>query len=387
MAEAARLHRPGVKILVLCYEYPPVGGGGGRVAAKVAEELATRGHEVRVHTAGLRHLPQRETIAGVEIFRSESFRKREDTCSVFEMGLYLLTNFFPVLFHARSWRPDVIHAHFAVPTGVLTMPVGWILGIPYVLTAHLGDVPGGVPEQTENLFRLVNPVARHIWSGAARTTAVSSHVSALAQKAYQVAPQIILNGVKPPEVLPTPTSHEVPRIVLLGRLSVQKNPLLALEALSLLRDLPWTLEVIGEGPLGPAMKEKAADLSLADRVIWRGWLSAAEVTQSLLAADILLMTSLHEGLPMAAVEALQCGVAIVGSRIPGLADVITDGKNGVFCDLTAAEFARQLRLLVEDPVHLMTLRKGSLEKSAEFDLARQVDAYEKVLLEAAGRKN
>ncbi len=376
-----------MKILVLCYEYPPVGGGGGRVAAKVAEELASRGHEVRVLTAGLRHLPKKETILGVEILRAESFRQREDTCSVFEMGLYLLTNFWPALKLTRSWRPDVIHAHFAVPTGVLAMPVGRILGIPYVLTAHLGDVPGGVPEQTANLFRLVNPIARHIWSGAASTTAVSSHVATLAKAAYQVVPQIILNGVKRASTVPTLTEHDTPRIVLLGRLSVQKNPLLAIESLALVKDLPWTFEVIGEGPLGVAMKEKATALGIENRITWRGWLSASEVSESLVASDILLMTSLHEGLPMAAVEALQCGVAIIGSRIPGLADVITEGKNGVFCDLIAVDFARELRRLIESPASLRALRQGSLEKSAEFDLERQVDAYEKVLLEAAHRKN
>src|SRR5688500_10286232 len=56
-----------MKILVLCYEYPPLGGGGGRMAKSIAEQLARQGHEVRVQTAGMRHLPARETIEGVEV--------------------------------------------------------------------------------------------------------------------------------------------------------------------------------------------------------------------------------------------------------------------------------------------------------------------------------
>lgn len=376
-----------MKILVLCYEYPPVGGGGGRVAEKVAEELARRGHEVRVLTAGLKHLPKREERNGVTILRAESFRQKEDTCSVPEMGLYLLTNFWPTLQLARTWRPDVIHAHFAVPTGVIAMPVGRLLGIPYVLTAHLGDVPGGVPEQTEHLFRLINPIAKRIWSGAARTTAVSSHVATLAARAYQVSPEIILNGVKR-NTLPVDFSEKVtPKIVMLGRLSVQKNPLIALEALARIKELPWSFEIIGEGPLGAEAREKAAELGIAHRIAWRGWLSAGEVSQSLLQADILLMTSLHEGLPMAAVEALQHGIAIVGSRIPGLADVISEGKNGTFCDLIADSFAQSLRKLLEDRPSLAKLRLGSLERSAEFDLDRQVDTYEKVLKHASLAKS
>src|SRR5438093_4928142 len=108
-----------MRILILCYEYPPVGGGGGRVAKTIGEEMVRRGHEVRFQTAGMKHLSKRETINGVEIFRTESFRKREDTCDVTEMGLFLLTSFWPTLHHIWGWKPDVIHAHFAMPTGLL----------------------------------------------------------------------------------------------------------------------------------------------------------------------------------------------------------------------------------------------------------------------------
>jgi glycosyltransferase involved in cell wall biosynthesis len=185
-----------MKILVLCYEYPPIGGGGGRVTAQVAKELARRGHEVRVITAGMPHLPRQFNDEGIEVYRERSFRRREDTCTVPEMGLYLLTNFLPSLRQARDWKPDVIHAHFAVPTGVLALALHLFTRKPYVITAHLGDVPGGVPEQTEGLFRLVNPFVRPVWRQCARVTAVSTFVGNLARKAYQVDPEVILNAVR-----------------------------------------------------------------------------------------------------------------------------------------------------------------------------------------------
>ncbi|MGC2577728.1 MAG: glycogen/starch synthase, partial [Terrimicrobiaceae bacterium] len=80
-----------MKILVLCYEYPPIGGGGGRIAAQVASSLARRGHAVRVLTGGMRHLPRREVRDLVEVVRPFSFRRREDTCTVPEMALYLVS--------------------------------------------------------------------------------------------------------------------------------------------------------------------------------------------------------------------------------------------------------------------------------------------------------
>jgi len=374
-----------MKILTLCYEWPPVGGGGGRVAMQVAEGLAQRGHQVKAYSAGLRHLARHEMARGVEVFRPESYRRREDTCSVPEMALYLLTGFLPAWREARTWKPDIIHAHFAVPTGVLAWALARLTGIPYVLTVHLGDVPGGVPEQTAGLFRLVDPFARRIWADAAAVTAVSSHVAALAQTAYGISGRVILNGTCPIG-LPEVSTHTPPRLLMVGRLSIQKNPLLAVRALALVRDLDWTLDVIGEGPLGDEMRHAIQAQGLAEKVRFRGWLAGAEVAQSMREADLLLMTSLHEGLPMVAVEALQHGLAIVGSDIGGMRDVVAAPDNGFLCPLTPEGFAAALREVMADPALLQKQRSASLAKARDFDLDRSVRSYEEALLDAARRK-
>jgi len=373
-----------VKILVLCYEYPPVGGGGGRVAAQIAAELVRKGHRVRVLTAGLKHLRKREIIDGVEILRIESYRRREDTCSVAEMGLYLATSWFPALRIAREFQPDVIHAHFAVPTGVLAWWLGWMLRCPYVLTAHLGDVPGGVPEQTSHLFALVDPGARRIWRSAKCVTAVSGYVTALAEKAYGIKARTIPNGVPPlgkAELRVNPR----PKVLFVGRLSVQKNSLLAVQALALVREFDWDFEVIGEGPLGDAMREEARRLGIENRTTFSGWLDGTEVARRMDDSDVLLMTSLHEGLPMVAVEALQHGLAIVGSEIGGMRDVV-DETNGFLCALNPEAFAQKLREILSNPALLENLRRASLIKAHTFDLSQIVGAYEQVLLEASSAK-
>ncbi len=368
-----------MNILVLCYEYPPVGGGGGRVASSVAEGLASRGHKVRVVTAGIKHLPRDTTLNGVRIFRPESFRKREDTCSVFEMGLYLATSLLPAWRLCKVWKPDVIHAHFVVPTGVLALALHLLTGIPYVLTAHLGDVPGGVPEQTDTLFTVLGPFIRPVWKCAAAITAVSGFVAALARKNCSASANIILNGVPMLPDTPSFTIGSPPRIVLLGRLSVQKNPLLAIRSLALLQDLPWHMEIIGEGPLSHDVFELINKHNLTDRISCTGWFDAPTVSLRLAESDILLMTSTSEGLPMAAIEAMRYGLAIVGSRIDGLADVISEARNGFFCDLTPESFAAALRSLLEFPERLRAMRLSSLEKVSDFNLSNRVTDYERIL--------
>lgn len=379
--------RPGrdeVKILLLCYEYPPVGGGGGRVAAQVAAKLALRGHQIRVVTAGMDHLPRREVRDRVEILRPRSFRRREDTCTVPEMGLYVATNLLPVLREARRWHPDVIHAHFAVPTGPVALATRLLTGVPYVLTAHLGDVPGGVPEQTDHLFRRLGPFLGPIWRKAQAVTAVSRFVADLAAKAYGVHPMVIHNGVESVAFAGFEI-HSPCRIVMAGRLSIQKNPLLAIAALALIKETDWSLDVIGDGPLRIEMEAAAQRLGVAGRVHLHGWLSESDVAQVMARCDILLMTSLHEGLPMVAIEALQWGLAIVGSQIGGLRDVVDEGRNGFLCELTATGFADKLKRLVTTPTLLEQMRRASREKAAQFDLERIVSAYEGVLQESSVR--
>jgi glycosyltransferase involved in cell wall biosynthesis len=367
-----------VRILVLCYEYPPIGGGGGRVAAQVAARLACRGHKVRVLTAGMRHLPRREVRDQIEILRPRSFRRRKDTCTVPEMGLYLLTNLVPVLREARSWRPNVVHAHFAVPTGPLALAAKAFAGIPYVLTVHLGDVPGGVPEQTDHLFRLLGPFVTPVWRRARFVTAVSRFVADLATRAYGVKPIVVPNGVEP-IAQPELRAHSPRRIVMAGRLSIQKNPLLAVKALTLIREMDWSFDVVGDGPLGPEVQALAQREGIGGRVTLHGWLPNAQVAQVMADADILLMTSLHEGLPMVAIEALQLGLAIVGSQIGGMRDVVEEGRNGFLCELSPAAFAQKLRALLEDAEMLERMRRASHEKARDFDLEKTVTAYEGVL--------
>jgi glycosyltransferase involved in cell wall biosynthesis len=374
-----------MKILVLCYEYPPVGGGGGRVAASVAEGLVQNGHEVRVVSAGLRHLPREAVVNGVTVLRPKSFRRREDTCSVPEMAFYLLTSFFPAWNKCRTWKPDVIHSHFVVPTGALAFALNKLTGIPYVLTAHLGDVPGGVPEQTDSLFRVLGPFIQPIWKRAVAVTAVSGFVAGLAAKNCGVRAAVVLNGVPmipPPAIL---QAGNPPRIIMLGRLSVQKNPLLAIQALALVKGLPWHFDVIGEGPLSEAMRNLVRSCALEDRVTFSGWLGGEEVSKRLAMADVLLMTSTSEGLPMAGIEALRHGLAIVGSRIGGLSDVIDDGANGLFCDLTPDAFAKSLRSILTDSDSLVRMRRASLSKALAFNLPDRVRDYEALLADAASR--
>lgn len=356
------------------------------MAKVVAEQLAARGHEVRVQTAGMRHLPARETSGGVEVFRTQSFRRHEDRCSVPEMGLFCATSFRPALRHCREWKPGVIHAHFAMPTGLLAWAVHRKTRVPYVLTAHLGDVPGGVPEQTDRLFRLVNPIAQKVWRDAAAATAVSSFVQALAIKACGRAVTRILNGIDMSDAPPAPASVSTPRrLVFIGRLNPQKCPLFLIDVLAGLSGIDWRLTLIGDGMLMNATRRQADFFKVTPRIEFTGWLKGADVHARLAGADLLLMPSSFEGLPVAAIEALKHGLAIAASDIPGVRDVVTDGLNGLRLPAGDADaWIGKISALLGDERRLLSMKIESRKKAAAFDLERIAAEYEAVLETACG---
>jgi len=236
-----------MRILVLVHEFPPVGGGGGRVAAVICGKLAERGHEVRVLTTHMKGLPYEERLDDFHIIRFRSLRTRPYQATFLSMAVYILAGLWVGLRLIGSFKPDVVHAHFAVPAGALAQMLSLVTGIPYVLTVHLGDVPGGVPEKTDEWFRWVYPFTPSIWRNASEIIAVSEFTRQLALKKYKENIQVVPNGVDLSASIPKRiVSNDPIRIVFAGRFMEQKNPLQFVHTLHELKELKWQAVMIGD---------------------------------------------------------------------------------------------------------------------------------------------
>lgn len=369
-----------MRILVLNYEFPPVGGGGGRVAEDVCRFLAKRGHTIRVQTAYIKGLPKIEERDGYTIYRSFSFRQRADTCTVWEMGAFVIMNLLPSMRHTLIWKPDVIHVHFAVPTGVISWLINRITGIPYVLTVHLGDVPGGVPEQTDHLFRIIKPLTVPIWRYAAAVTAVSDYIRRLALQSYDVSIETIHNGVDLSQCKQSPSNpHHPKRLVFAGRFNPQKNLFFLVDILERVSALDWHMDMLGDGPLMDAIKSKIEQANLADRIHLHGWVDPATVEMIMSQSDILFLPSLSEGMPVVGARALGHGLAILGSNIGGITDVVQNKLNGYLCPVNdTAAFEKALRNMLTSDERLKAMKQESRSMAPEFDLQNIARRYEQI---------
>jgi len=367
-----------MRILVLNHEFPPIGGGGGRAAEDICRGLTEWGHEIKVLTAHIKGLPREEERDGYFIVRLSSLRTQPYKASFLSMAAYVLAGLWTGRRLILSFKPQVIHAHFAVPAGALAWALSRFTGIPYVLTVHLGDVPGGVPEKTGGWFRWIYPFTRSIWRNANRIVAVSEFTRQLALKNYNVKIQVIPNGVDLSTVQPDLIHlNQPPRIVFAGRFMAQKNPLQVVQSLNQLKKIQWQCVMIGDGPLMQDVRRAVAESGLEGRFQFTGWIDPQEVLNWFDSSDILFMPSRSEGLPVVGVQALAKGLAIVASHVGGFVDLVDNNKNGYLIrQEDAGEFRTSLLGLLSDSNRLLSFRNASLEKAKYFEINQVVKEYE-----------
>jgi glycosyltransferase involved in cell wall biosynthesis len=175
---------------------------------------------------------------------------------------------------------------------------------------------------------------------------------------------------------------ERPTLVFAGRLTAQKALPVALRAVAAVDGVD--LVVAGDGPERAAVEQEARDLGLNGRVRFVGPLPRAGVLETLRAADAAVLSSSWENFPHAVVEALAVGTPVLGTDVGGVAEVVTDGENGLLVPVgdDAALAAAIERYLGDEPLR-ERLRAAAAPSVAAYARDALYDRLERVLLAAA----
>ena len=263
------------------------------------------------------------------------------------------------------------------------MVLSKVTDVPYVLTAHLGDVPGGAPEKTDRWFRWIYPFTPSIWESAARVVAVSEYTRQLALKHYPVDIRVIHNGFDLQDLKPEKIKiGDPPNVVWAGRFVPDKNPVQVVRTLAGLRDLDWNCVMLGDGPDRLQVKAEIKRYDLDDRIELPGWTSQEEVMACFAKSDVLFMPSFSEGLPIVGLQALVLGLAIVATRVGGFVELVDPGINGYLVeDAVGNGFSDPLSELLSNPEKLLSFRKASIKIADQFDIRQIVQSYNELFRE------
>lgn len=356
----------GLNILQLSYEYPPIGGGGSRVAFGLSRELASRGHQVHVVTMRYGDLPLRENLDGVTVHRVPCIRRSKFHCSLPEAGLYL-ARARPVLADlTKQHRFDVVHGHFILPGGI---NAGWLSrrsGLPYVLTAHGSDVPGYNPHRLHLAHSLSAPLWHRATRSAGSIICPSRSIEALVHARDAALPTTVIPyGFETGRYrLDRPRQK---RILTVSRLLRRKGVQDLIAAVSQ-TELPYEVHVVGDGPHLEVLRRLAR--TSATPVTFHGWLDnrSPELTSLYETSEIFVLPSEAENFPVSLMEAMAAGLAVVTSRGTGCAEVVGDA--GVLVGSgEPAELRDVLFRLTGDPQEVADLgrrARGRLERDLSW---------------------
>lgn len=325
MAEEPGLSDRGktMNILVLNYEYPPLGGGGAQVCRDLAEGMAQAGHRVTVVTMGYPGLPARQVKRGVEIFRLKCLRKKEHACKPWEACSYILAAERFLQKHLRGRSYDVCHTHFILPTGPVAEWVRDRYGIPYIITAHGSDVEGHNRKQSLKIMhRMLRPAWKRIVKKSYAVAAPSVYLQRLMNGVMKSRRYIwISNGIDIEKYKAEP-GCKTRSILLMGRMQESKNYQTVLRAVA---EIPpglrggWQVDILGDGPYRKNLEDLCASLGIEDCVRFRGWIEngSAEQLDYLRRASVFVSASRFENCPVSVLEAVAAGCRPLLSDIEG----------------------------------------------------------------------
>jgi glycosyltransferase involved in cell wall biosynthesis len=291
--------------------------------------------------------------------------------------LYQLIFFIEATILARHLERENVqhlHNHFVFGSATVAMLASHLTGIPYSFTLH---GPADLLEPYR--WRLDEKTAR------AKFVSVISHYARsqlmfFSDPAHWDKIEIIHCGVDPAlygrpagPLLPARRDGEI-RLVFVGRLAPVKGLRVLLAALAQLQDdLPdLHLVLVGDGPDRKRLETAAAPLG--DRVTFTGYLSQTEVAQAMQAADICVLPSFAEGVPVVLMEAMASRKPVIATQVAGVGELVEDGVSGFIVPPGDIEsLAARIRVLAGDAKLRVQMGKAGREKVvAEFDIADEV---------------
>jgi glycosyltransferase involved in cell wall biosynthesis len=316
--------RPPVNVLLVCYEFPPVGGGGSRVVAGLAQALVRQGYGVDVLTMAWRTREPRDCPPGVGLIEVPCTRRQVSCTSVWELMAYVPLLAAHVLLALGRRRYDVCNVHFIMPDGLVAWLLRLVTGRRFVVTAHGSDVPGYNPDRFVGWHRLLAPLWHRIVRTAEAVVCPSPTLERLIRAKVPMARTVVIpNGFD--ESRFAPDRPRRPRILVVSRLYRRKGVATVIEAFLGLATA-FELHIVGDGPELADLRARAGKRR---DIVFHGWIDNADARLRDLyeTSSIFALVSEAENFPLCLLEAMASGLAIVTSAGTGCADVV--GAAGV----------------------------------------------------------
>jgi glycosyltransferase involved in cell wall biosynthesis len=379
-----------MRILMLNYEYPPLGGGAGVITQHISEGLANKGHQITILTTWFDGQEDDLTTDNLRIIRLHSKRKCIFQSNPIEMLSWMFAAKKFLKKHLINEKYDFCFANFALPGGEVAYSMKLMFRLPYIILSHGHDIPWFMPEQMmwyhAFTYQWIRKITLHSKRNYVQSKDMKENIDNFIGKSFNYKNKIIHNGWNSSIFKADYTKRSKTFIVLFpGRLVKQKDPMSFLNAILIIKGkIPnFEVHILGDGKLRSKMESFVEKHKLEKTIIFKSWISKTEMLKEYQTAALTVLPSLNEGMSIATLEALACGQYVVVTKISNNEDLITAGVNGEFIGKkNPNEIAQKILDFYETKfVNNYKIDNESLKKyHTLFEWDNIVDEYESDLL-------
>lgn len=380
-------HGQALRILILTSSFPRfLGDSAGVFIWHLCKELQTLGLEIGVvapHDYGCK---RHEAWKGIEIFRFPYFYplKLQKLCygsgilkninknylAFIQLPFFIISEIHYALRITRRRRFDLVHAHWSLPQGLTGLWLRRFCGIPCVISMHGSDIYGLRAPLIRDLNRKVILESNACTANSKATADAAQKVTK--RKDISVIPMgVNVDFFESARRITNAPEASGPIILYVGRLIDWKGIQYLLDALPIVIAVhpKATLLIVGSGPSRNDLMELSSRLNLNDHVQFVDDISQKELLRYYSMADVFVLPSVvtdsgeTEGLGVVLLEAMACGVPVVGSAVGGIPDIVQDGETGLLAlQKHPEDLANKIHRLLTDE----DLRKKVIEKGFQF---------------------
>ncbi|GAB3141237.1 glycosyltransferase family 1 protein [Micromonospora sonneratiae] len=375
-------------------------GGQNTHVAELSVALATAGHDVRVYTRrdcaelpGTVRMLDGVAVVHVPAGPPEPIAKDELLPYMAEFGQWLADQW-----QGDEWVPDVVHAHFWM-SGLAAVAASQRTGVPVVQTYHaLGTVKRR--HQGSMDTSPANRVGYELELGRTVDRIVAQSQDEVRELIRMGVPwsrmTVVPSGVNDQNFSPVgPVAHRDggrPRILSVGRLVERKGFQDLISAMRLVPDAECVIvggppaDQLGDDPQARRLRALAETYGVADRVRLVGAVPREEMPRWYRSADVLVAAPWYEPFGLTPLEAMACGVPVIGTAVGGLTDTIVDGLTGDLVPPRAPEaLGAALRELLNDQVRRFGYATAALDRVREsYSWGRTADQLGAVYTAVSG---
>lgn len=372
-----------MNLLLINYEYPPIGGGAGNATMFLARALQQLGHRATVLTSSFAGNRGVQHDQGVEIHRLDVRRKQSNRASVREMLSFTLAALKVAPELARRSKAEGVIVFFSLPCGPVALRLYRECGLPYIVSLRGGDVPGLVPNITWQHW-LLTPLRRQVLRSARAIVANDPGLARLSTEADPFPVKVISNGVDCDFYHPVARQEATAgptEVLFVGRFHHQKNLPFFLEQLAVLNAADpggWRLSLVGDGGERTTLEADVERLKIGSITRWLGWQGSKHRLRELYQqADVVVNPSFYEGMPNVVLEAMACGRPVIASNVPGNSSLVIQDQTGYLFDLgDGAALQAALRQVKDRSGYVRTLgMNGRRRVEKEFSWGRAASSY------------